>query len=149
MPMYTQHDASAERLVEALCEVPMAEWRMGALAAAADPRASRAATALEQALRSADPVRLWNLYDDLEIALHRLTTDEALGVVHGWQDRECIRAATRRAVGALVCRNALSPDHLRALTEPFIGIAAGLPGAERVSATIATIGPRRRFSRRR
>lgn len=146
MSMYTQHDASAERLVEALCEVPMGEWRRAALTAVADPRASLAATALEQALHSADLVRLWNLYDDLEIALYRLTTDEALGVVHGWQDRECIRAATRSAVGALVCRNELSPDHVRALTEPFLEMVAGLPGTDRVSATIE---PRRRFARRR
>lgn len=145
MSIYTQHDATAERLVEALCEVPMTEWRTAALAAVADPRASLAATALEQALHSADLVRLWNLYDDLEIALYRLTTDEALGIVHGWHDRECIRSATRSAVGALVCRNELSPELVRALSEPFLEMVASLPDADRVSAAVE---PRRRFSRR-
>lgn len=119
-------DDLAERLVAALCDgMPVADWRAAALAAANDPRASLAAAALEQALRSADAVRLWDLCDDLETALFRLDTDRARGIVRGRHERDCIRAATLRAVGALLCRRGLSASDRETLVGPFLRAAAG------------------------
>ena len=143
MSTNARNGATAERLVEALCDLPLADWRRVALAAVADRRAPLAAAALEQALRRADLVRLWELYDDLETALYRLTTDEARGVVRGWRERACIRAATRSALAALVCRSDLGPDHLRTLAGPWLRI---MPGerefAESSSAGGSPLAPR-------
>jgi hypothetical protein len=133
-------DGDATRLVEALCAVPVAAWRSAAFAALRDPRAPIAATALEVAQRTADRVRLWDALDDLETALHRLTTDEAAGVVRDAREREWIRTATRRSVSALVCRAALDDAHVRALASPLLqlvegGVEATLPMASAATRT--------------
>lgn len=122
MSMGIESDRAAERLVQALCDASLSAWREAALRVATDPAESLAATALERVIRSADLVRLWDLEDDLESALFRLTTNEASGIVHGGRERQCMCAVTRRAVEALVCRALLAPDACRVLTEPLLAL---------------------------
>ena len=110
----------AERLVAALCRVSLAAWRDAALAAAGSSRAPSAAAALDRAAPSCDAVRAWNVRDDLETALHRLSTHEALGIVRGPAERERIRSATRLAVSALLCGSSLAAGDARTLADPFL-----------------------------
>ena len=118
-------EGDATRLVEALCEVPVAAWRAAAFAALRDPLAPIAATALEVAQRTADRMRLWDALDDLETALHRLTTEDAAGVVRDAREREWMCLATRRSVSALVCRAGLSDAHVRVLASPLLALVDG------------------------
>lgn len=115
-------DRTAERLVAALCSVPLAAWREAALKAPAPSRASSAIAALDTASPSCEPLRAWWIRDDLETALYRLTAREARGVVQGPVECEWIRAATRRAVSALLCSTNLAPADVRTLAEPFLGL---------------------------
>lgn len=123
--------ALAAQLVEVLCEVPLDEWRQAALAVAGDPAAPGASAALDRVLQRADRARLWDLYDDLETALFRLTTGEAIGIPGGHDARERMHDTARRAVEALVCGGALGAEHVAALTLPFLRLipshGAGLP----------------------
>lgn len=124
--MRVLREDDADRLVTALCDAPLAAWRAAVLATVGDPREPLAAMALERAIPSADRARLWYLYDDLETALHRLTTDEEPGCVRGARTCSCMRATTRRAIAAIVCRDALRPHDVRVLAGPLLalGVAA-------------------------
>jgi hypothetical protein len=119
---WSRDEDLAERLVDALCVAPLREWRSAALALALDPRATLAATALEIALPSVDHVRLWDLLDDLETALHRLASDEACGIVHGRRECDCIRVVTERAVEGLLCAECLARDDVEALAGALVAL---------------------------
>ncbi len=117
-----QKDATAERLVEILCEIPLATWRSTALAAAFAPGGRAAAEALTAAMPSVNPVHAWMVLDDLETALFRLTAVNARDIVPSAKEYELIRIATRRAVQALLCRDYLAPEHVHALAGPFLSM---------------------------
>ena len=94
-------------------------WYAAALIVASDPRRELAEQALDLALRFADPILLWNAHDDLDTALHRLTSRAAESPIPAAKGN-LIRATTRRAVAALVCSRMLDQAHLLTLTSPFI-----------------------------
>jgi hypothetical protein len=110
----------AERLITVLCAVAIQDWRDAAFAAANDPQASEAASALEIALAVSNPVLLWDLFDDLDTALYRLTTVERFAANVSTHEREVIRTTSRNAVGALVCAERLAGEHLMTLIAPFV-----------------------------
>jgi hypothetical protein len=109
----------AGRLIETLCEVPLDRWYAAALVVANDPGRELAEQALDLALRFADPILLWNAHDDLDTALHRLTSPASKSPMPVAK-ANLIRATTRRAVAALVCSRMLDQGHLLTLTSPLI-----------------------------
>ena len=113
------HEDDAGRLIDALCEVTLDRWYAAAPMVASDPRRELAEQALDLALRFADPILLWNAHDDLDTALHRLTSPASTSPMPVAKVN-LIRATTRRAVAALVCSRMLDQAHLLTLTSPFI-----------------------------
>ena len=109
----------AARLIEALREVALERWDARALAIASDPRRELAEQALDLALRFADPVLLRNAHDDLDTALHRVTSPVAEHPMSA-DKQNLIRSTTRRAVAALVCSRLLDQSHLLVLTSPLM-----------------------------
>lgn len=119
--MRRDHGAEAERLVEALCCVPLGAWRDAARAAGSG-RASSAAPALAAAAHSCNPLQAWRVRDTLETALFRLDANDARGLVPDPGERERMRATARRAVSALLCAATLAPADIDALAGPFLGL---------------------------
>lgn len=120
-PYRVPQAADAGTLIAALCEVPLERWYAAAVSIASDPELEMAEQALDLALRSADPIQLWNAHDDLDTALYRLTSPLSnSGLTVAQVNR--IRATTRRAVAALVCSGMLDASHLLTLTSPLIDL---------------------------
>ena len=117
----------AGRLVNALCEVSLDRWYAAALTVAGDPGKEQAEQALDLALRHADPILLWNAHDDLDTALHRLTS-QAFKRPMPVAKANLIRATTRRAVAALISSRMLDQGHLLTLTSPFIELIGEAKG---------------------
>ena len=132
--------ATASRLIDALCDVPLPRWRAAARVAIADPRLSLAATALEAALASVDRICWWEMRDDLETALFRLTSDEACAFGLGRREREGIRAATQRAMYAVLCDGRLSAAHFEALARPLLDLVSPTNGAREAPAVAPRAG---------
>ena len=112
--------------IVALCEVSLDVWREAALEAIRNPASARLAYEVDQGMSSIDPLELWNLFDDVEVALHRFYSAYGIGIGVKSSELDQIRIATRRAIALVASRPTAASEHLDILVGPFLMVTRPL-----------------------
>jgi len=92
------------------------------MAATSASRNLNAGEVLAEVSKSERSVRLWQVLDRLDTAVHRLSGRRAHGIIRSGAERRSIQIVTEQAVLALLFSEVLKPDDLKALTDSFLAL---------------------------